>query len=669
MIVLDKEVLLAQIEELTQTLLLRSEKIGSAKIGWQLPLYDASGYKLRRNHLGLFEGQTGVVLFLAESMNLSDNPQILQIVRQSIEGLFLRAEQEPSGHYGFLYGNMGLVYTLIRYTEITKDRRYIETAIEIATKSLKFLSSPDINNSFFSGRTGALFVLGKLFELTNNPEILSLIETSIDLILNDIILLDKGVAWDYQYSQIKCPVGVGNGGAGIGQILTELSLLLDRKGLQIITRSGVEYENLRWSKNLKHWPDFSLPVDSAIQDAKLYSFLLQKKLEVFKKPLHGLGWRNGVLGIALSRLRIFELTKEKIYYENYLSALQEVIANLDHQTFDCLENFTPLYTLYCKSKKYIPGDTETMNLLENKMNSFIQYSLSSTPAEISTLTSLSRLGLFLVKLVDNEKPTIYCPTLVKDVKEESSFQAKNAAPKTNFKLENTYTNTTILKNKFYRTLLLMRELFPIVYGKIMDSKYSSSQELFYSFKSKVEELISIHDLKANSLGEIWKIEHSAFCLFNSIESVPLLYTRNLHNQKIASSLLSLEEDEILQKEYILDPELILLKNKWNWEEFPHQIEENPSALSNFMEGKMGEFYLILKKTHENIGIEAVYLNLFTELLVNFQDKLSGEELFQELGNHLTIKSDNSFEILKEEVIKLIITSIQNGILTPHVETC
>jgi hypothetical protein len=256
-----------------------------------------------RSTLGpeVYGGTSGIALFLGELASLTRDSATRRTALGAIHHALSHADAVPPAHrLGLFTGCTGIALVAVRLAELLGE----EVLAQKARSLLRRLPRGDsVSVELLSGNAGAVLGLLALAEDLGS----GLLERANDL-GREILRAGKwsgdGLSWRTGLPPARRRLtGFAHGAAGIALALFEL---WDRTGDERFRRAGdgaLRYERRFFDEARGNWADLRRGA---------------------AKPRRGFvtGWCHGAPGIALSRLRAWELTGERAYAEEASVALE-----------------------------------------------------------------------------------------------------------------------------------------------------------------------------------------------------------------------------------------------------------------------------------------------------------------------------------------------------------
>lgn len=262
--------------------------------------------------LDVYFGASGIALFLATLYSLAPK-ELYRTTAESSAKLTctLVEDLDPRFPIGFYIGYAGIAYSLMELGEAFASEQFIASGRRL----IRQISNTDIASQGFdiiSGAAGVIPVLLMVYRKYSDESALNLAVKYGDHLIANATRSDNGFSWSGAgdvTSLTPAQIGFAHGDAGIGWALLELSAVTGAK--RFLTAAEETF------RHQQTWID-----------------LLRRRLQEENLPVgavpHALSWCNGAVGVCLSRLRAYELTKKQIYKDEAEDALNTATRAVDH---------------------------------------------------------------------------------------------------------------------------------------------------------------------------------------------------------------------------------------------------------------------------------------------------------------------------------------------------
>lgn len=240
----------------------------------------------------LYSGTCGIALFLARLHNLRPDPLVAETARGAIRQSLSRAELIPPQYRHALYsGWVGIALVLRELGRLFDDRSYERESRRLVDGQLGHELEP-MALDVIGGAAGAI---AGLFAI-DAERYLEEAKRLGDFLLARANRDGDALSWTTMPGNQRDLTGYSHGAAGIAVALLELSVRTNDGKYREAAEAGFAYERRLYSPQQQNWPD-------------LRSFSSPNP----QQPGYSLAWCHGAPGIALSRIRAWELTKDDRY--------------------------------------------------------------------------------------------------------------------------------------------------------------------------------------------------------------------------------------------------------------------------------------------------------------------------------------------------------------------
>jgi lantibiotic biosynthesis protein len=256
-----------------------------------------------------YGGTGGIALFLAELADATGDDAARRTAFGSIRHALGRAREiAPPVHLGLYTGRPGLALFAHRVGMLLEAEDVVAGARALLDDLDVDLAAPH-EHDLLSGAAGAIVALLRLADVLDNP---SLIDRAIRLgerLAESAHRDERGCSWP-SLATWESPnlTGLSHGAAGIGLALLDLWRASQDERFHRLAGEAFAFERSWFNRDEANWPDFREVDDLAARaDGPLPT------------ATH---WCHGAPGIALSRLRAWELTGDTRYRDEAVTALE-----------------------------------------------------------------------------------------------------------------------------------------------------------------------------------------------------------------------------------------------------------------------------------------------------------------------------------------------------------
>jgi lantibiotic modifying enzyme len=261
----------------------------------------------------LYDGTAGVALFLAELFGASGDTRLRTTAVGAMRHALDRVERLPSSHaLGLFTGRIGVAMAAARVGCITG-------VDELPARAPHILNSLEINRDevppydVISGMAGAIVGLLVLRELLPEPSLFDRAEGFGHALLDGAHKLKRGWSWKTLNARGEADLtGFSHGAAGIGYALLELFAASGDSRYAAGAMQAFAFERSWFSAANRNWPDLrGLSSRTTRPDQSLPAC-----------PF----WCHGAPGIAVSRIRGFDITRDDHCHTEAIMALTTTAA-------------------------------------------------------------------------------------------------------------------------------------------------------------------------------------------------------------------------------------------------------------------------------------------------------------------------------------------------------
>jgi len=257
----------------------------------------------------LYSGTSGIALFLAElstaTGDVGAGRTAVGAMRQALRRIQSVPPLNPLGLYS---GGIGIVLVAAYLGKILEEEELLKDTAQLL-QGIKREYQEGCEFDIISGKAGAIAALVALQVILEEE---FLFDFAIQLADELLQMADKSDA-GYSWKSVRSPschnlTGFSHGTAGVGYALLELFHVIGDRRYREGAEQAFQYERYCFDADARNWPDFREEPVRGKRNKQPLSFMN--------------AWCHGAPGIALSRLRAYEILKDEIYKAEALIALQ-----------------------------------------------------------------------------------------------------------------------------------------------------------------------------------------------------------------------------------------------------------------------------------------------------------------------------------------------------------
>jgi hypothetical protein len=357
----------------------------------------------------LYDGTSGVALFLAELHAATRDVPARRTALGAIRQALSRVDALPlSKQVGLYTGAVGIAFAAARVGSILGE----EHLLEQAAKLLRNLANEEYQGQEFdliAGTAGAVVALLILRDTLDDKSLLDYAVRLADNLLERAVKSDVGYSWPSSASSRQPNLtGFSHGTAGVGYALLELFHATGETRYRSGAEGAFNYERHWFDHSAGNWPDFREEVGRGRRIKAPLSFATL--------------WCHGAPGIALSRLRAFQLLGDDMYKAEAITALDTTRKTIQNWLHSGTENYSLCHGLAGNAEALIYGCdvlgdevVEDRNLVAEVANAGIErYAKHGGPWPCgnggeetpSLMLGLAGIGYFYLRLHTPKIPSI-----------------------------------------------------------------------------------------------------------------------------------------------------------------------------------------------------------------------------------------------------------------------
>jgi hypothetical protein len=257
----------------------------------------------------LYSGTSGVALFLGELYAATGDADVRRTALGAIAQALSHLDVLPApARPGLFSGWIGIAFVAARLGRILDEEKLLRAALRVVRRCQREkLENWEFDLIF--GKAGTIVGLLMLRELLDAPALLDLCIPLARKLLTKANKSKSGYSWPSSAMPTSRNLtGFGHGAAGIGYALLELFLATGDPKYRRAAESAFAYERHWHDPSQQNWPDLREWPGQPRPSRKALPFAT--------------AWCHGAPGIALSRLRAYEILKDSACEAEALVALE-----------------------------------------------------------------------------------------------------------------------------------------------------------------------------------------------------------------------------------------------------------------------------------------------------------------------------------------------------------
>lgn len=252
----------------------------------------------------LYGGTSGIAVFLAELAAATGRAGYLRTALGAIRHALAREpDLPPVQNLGLYSGRIGIALAAARVGSLLAHDGLLERSLAI----VRHLEGTGNEFDLIAGRAGAVVGLLALRDLLGEP---SLLERANRFGAELIELAVKGTrSWSWPAVSGRQPrhlLGFSHGTSGVGYALYELADATKDRTFRHAAEKAFGYERRLFDAREANWPDLRVAARSTSRSTR---------------PSFMTAWCHGAPGIALSRLRAYEVTAAPAHRDEAIMAV------------------------------------------------------------------------------------------------------------------------------------------------------------------------------------------------------------------------------------------------------------------------------------------------------------------------------------------------------------
>ncbi|MEH0833847.1 lanthionine synthetase LanC family protein [Pectobacterium cacticida] len=270
---------------------------------WQGSIVDAINGQFqvvtRTFDASLYNGLSGIALFLAELYRQKPDPILFETLTSTINSIQHMLEQPHQLNVFSLHaGQLGVAWAMWRIGTILDRPDWKAQGLNLL-QHIHALPIPDNELDVIGGAAGAIPALLKIYQAEDDDRWLACAVRLGDFLLSKAKKTPTTYFWVTSGNE-RGLTGYSHGAAGFGLALIELGVITRR---DIYLNAGLQafnYERENFNPQHQNWPDLR---------------------SIYRTPQFNTMWCHGAPGVALSRLRAWQLLNEPTLLQEALVGL------------------------------------------------------------------------------------------------------------------------------------------------------------------------------------------------------------------------------------------------------------------------------------------------------------------------------------------------------------
>ena len=367
----------------------------------------------------VYQGSAGIALFLAELANLTGDAAAAHTATGAARHALAMGAQLPGRAFGFHTGRVGIAYACARVGRLLDDEAVLDSALDLLVP-LQGQEHEDGGIDVIAGAAGAIPALLVLAEWLGKNSLRAMAERLGHHLLTTAVQEPAGWCWTAQPMCDRRLTGYAHGASGAIHAMVELYAATGDGRYRYAAEQGLAYERSFFDARQENWPDFrSRDVSSYYYDHRLPELqaMLRSGWRRERPPLgYMMAWCHGAPGIALARMRAYEVLGAAHLADEARAALRATAQSLPHGPDNgslchgTTGNCEPLL----EAERLWPGhgwlrpaeDCMRRGLERARTAGHWPSGVADRAADPSLMLGDAGIGLFLLRLANPEVPSV-----------------------------------------------------------------------------------------------------------------------------------------------------------------------------------------------------------------------------------------------------------------------
>ncbi len=353
----------------------------------------------------LYDGTAGIAIFLAELAAATSGTGYRRTALGAIRHALAREpDLPPTLNLGLYTGRIGIALATAWVGSLLADDDLLERSLAMA----RHLEGIGTEFDLIGGRAGAIVGLLAIQDLLGEPGLVERASRYGEELIGLAVKRARSWSWPSPgYPRARHLLGFSHGASGAGYALCELAHATKDEAFRDAAEKAFSYERRLFDAREANWPDLRAAAPSATR-AVLPAFMTT--------------WCHGAPGIALSRLRAYELTAAPSHRDEAIVAVAttrrhvQAVAGSDAGNYSlchglCGNAEVLLHAESVLGAGWEDGKKLALRVAETGIDSFARSGAmwpcgtkgGETP---SLMLGLAGIGLFYLRLHDPDVPSI-----------------------------------------------------------------------------------------------------------------------------------------------------------------------------------------------------------------------------------------------------------------------
>jgi lantibiotic biosynthesis protein len=274
-------------------------------------------------NLDFYSGTSGILFYLVSANKIIKDDILNDTIKGTVNQILAQIPSLSNyGKLGFHTGLSGIAFALITAGKNHNNTDWIAAGLSL----MEDIDNLDLDTQgldVIDGAAGTIPLLIRYALEYERPIFLKIAEKLGNHLLHKVQLSAQGASWNTAGPQKQNLTGHAHGTSGIAMGLLDLYIATKNEKYKEVAMKALEYENHHFSNQHKNWADF--------RDFSQTTGLASTPTET---SFNSCAWCHGAAGIALSRLRFFQILKNEKMKTDAELAIQKTIQELRYQAIE-----------------------------------------------------------------------------------------------------------------------------------------------------------------------------------------------------------------------------------------------------------------------------------------------------------------------------------------------
>jgi lantibiotic biosynthesis protein len=274
-------------------------------------------------NLDFYSGTSGILFYLISVHKIFKDDILEETIRGTVNQILSQIQSlSIYGKLGFHTGLSGISFALISAGENLNNASWTTQGLQLM-EEIDGLDLAEQGLDVIDGAAGTIPLLIRYAQQFDRPQLLKIAEKLGNHLLEKAQISTQGISWNTAGPQKQNLTGQAHGTSGIATGLLDLYVATKNEKYKEAALKALQYENHHFSHQHQNWADF--------RDFSQISGLTNAPTEA---SFSSCAWCHGAAGIALSRLRAYQVLDDSTMKKDAEIAIEKTLQELRFQAIE-----------------------------------------------------------------------------------------------------------------------------------------------------------------------------------------------------------------------------------------------------------------------------------------------------------------------------------------------